>query len=116
VPKIFLSYCSSQRAWLQAFRTTGLLESELSVSNGQDIFDYEVSSITQGPYHEAIDAFVKKSDVFIAIIDKEYPKRRETLREFDVGYEQFFRNGNPIPRKAFGLIFIDQEGRNWFEQ
>lgn len=113
MPKIFLSYCKSQRAWLEAFRRTELLESEL---NTQDIFDYQARPTTQGLYHGVIGDFLEKSDVFIAVIDKEYPKRKETLREFHIGYEQFFRNGSPISGKAFGLIFIDQDGLNWFEQ
>ena len=111
--KIFLSYCKSQRAWLEAFRRTELLESEL---RAQDIFDYEVRPTTQGSYHDVIDDFLTKSAVFIAVVDKEYPRRKETLREFHVAYEQFFQNGRPIPGKAFGLIFLDQDGLNWFEQ
>ena len=113
MPKIFLSYCRSQRAWLEAFRRTELLESEL---NAQQIFDYEVRPTTQGSYHKVIEEFLQKSEVFIAVIDKEYPKRRETLHEFHVAYQQFFRNGSSMPGKAFGLIFIDQDGLSWFEQ
>ena len=116
MPKIFLSYCKSQRAWLEAFRRTELLENELCAQGADDIFDYEVYPITQGQYRVAIDEALKETNVFLAVIDNEYPKRKETLREFHMAREQFFRNGSPVPGKAFALIFIDQNGLDWFQQ
>jgi hypothetical protein len=114
VPRIFLSFCSSQRLWMEAFRKTQLIEAELEAQGPDVIFDYQVDPVTQGPYRDRLDEKLKSSDVFIAVIDEAYPTHKETLREFDVAYSQFFRNGRPVPRKAFGLIFIDQGGLDWF--
>jgi hypothetical protein len=113
VPRVFLSYRSSQRFWIESFRDTGLIEEELSAKGG-DIFDYSIEPTTQGLYRDDIDGNVKESDVFVAVIDEKYQTSKDTLREFDIAYTQFFRNGRPVPQRAFGLIFVEQKGLDWF--
>jgi hypothetical protein len=109
-----LSYRNSQRFWIEHFQKTELMKDELSAKGG-DIFDYRVNPISQGLYRQDIDRYIKESDVFLAVIDDEYHKSTDTLYEFDAAYPQFFRNGRPVPHKAFGLILVDQKGLDWFQ-
>jgi hypothetical protein len=110
-----LSYSGIQGLWIQGLRNTDLIEKELEIPS-DEIFDYRVNQITQGQYRIDVKDEIRKSDVFIAVIDEEYPNRRDTVYEFNEAYSQFFRNAKPLPGKTFGLIFLDPGGLNWFER
>jgi hypothetical protein len=113
---VFLSYRSTQRFWIESFRKTSLVDDQLVAKGSGKIFDYGIDLTTQGLYREDSDGSIKNSSVFIAVIDEKYPISKETTREFEIAYSQFFRNGRPVPHKAFGLIFVDQKGLDWFNE
>ena len=104
MPQIFLSYRSTQRFWMESFRNTALIEQELKAKSGGNIFDYSIDPTTQGLFRDDMDSNIKKCDVFIAVVDEKYQTSKDTLREFDTAYLQFFRNGRPVPHKAFAHL------------
>lgn len=115
MPRVFLSYSGNQSLWIKGFRSTDLIEKELGIRS-DEIFDYRINQITQGQYRIDVNDEIRNSDVFIAVIDEDYPNRRDTVYEFNEAYSQFFRNAKPLPGKTFGLVFLDPGGLNWFER
>jgi hypothetical protein len=101
---IFLSFSKQRNIWKRKFVETSLLGTKLRV------VDYENRPVVAGSLDEELDARIKLSAGFVALVDEAYTKSPVCVREFEAAVSQF-----GIDTKKMGAVVLDTPGRDFIK-
>src|SRR5579871_1564947 len=106
-PRIFLSYASEDKYWVEAFRKSVAFENV----GAARVLDYAAEDVGFGDLREKLDERIERSAVIIAFISAEYRKKQWTVAEWESALTEAQRR-----RLVFVPIMLDADAVVWWKE